>query len=65
MVLLSNTAKASGLSQPQPPTPEWRPDDEEPDHAVYEYFLSWWEEYGTGAALHDPWLPILEGQKVD
>lgn len=56
LVLLSNSAGSSGVPQPAPPG--------EPPSS-FDSFLAWWEKYGDTLALNDPWLVILEQQKVD
>lgn len=61
-VLLSNSAKASGLAQPQHPR-QFEHDGQQAK--VYEYYLSWWNAMETKVGLSDPWLPTLEKQKVD
>jgi hypothetical protein len=56
LVLLSNSARASGVPQPVPPgqsTSSWNS------------LLAWWKKHGDSLVLHDPWLGILEQQKVD
>lgn len=62
-VLLSNSAAASGVPQPDPPFPVWH--EKEEYEQIHDYYAKWWEGYGEKVALHDPWLPVLEEQKVD
>jgi hypothetical protein len=54
--LLSNSAQAGGT--PQPALPE-----EEKKHL--ESLTDWWKQYREKAVLRDPWLKVLEKQKVD
>jgi hypothetical protein len=63
MVLLSNTAKASNLSQPTPP--EYEREDEANQKKIYDAYQEWWKANGEKAAISDPWLPLLGKQKVD
>ena len=56
LVLLSNSAKAGGVPQPALPEAEER---------QWEYLAGWWKDHGGKVALGDPWLKILEKQKVD
>ncbi|HEX6184812.1 MAG TPA: hypothetical protein VFZ44_13085 [Pyrinomonadaceae bacterium] len=69
LVLLSNSAAASGLPQPSPPAP---PGYETADDVhkkyqeeYYRYFVRWWGENREKIELRDPWLEILARQKVD
>jgi hypothetical protein len=80
-VLLSNTARASGLPPPSPPSPPSarvpgknetilviEPSEEEvADYykRMHRYYADWWKEHEEKAVLTDPWLPLLEKQKVD
>ncbi len=56
LVLLSNSARVSGV--PQPAVSEKR---EEHFHAL----TRWWQAHENKLTMCDPWLPILEKQKVD
>ncbi len=49
-VLLSNSAKASGVPLPQEGGTEVE---------------AWWREHGEKVRIHDPWLEMLDEQKVD
>ena len=69
VVLLSNSAAASGLPQPSPP-PE--PDYEAGAAAFKQYqesfhrhYADWWRANREKIQLRDPWLSLLEQQKVD
>ncbi|MCY2932174.1 MAG: hypothetical protein NTV86_22295, partial [Planctomycetota bacterium] len=66
LVLLSNSAASSGLAQPLRP--------ESADAASIETYLStedhaqllkWWDDHKATIQLLDPWMPILEKQKID
>jgi hypothetical protein len=54
-VLLSNSAKKSGLQQPVIPT----------DKTAHAYVAQWWKSNQANLTLHDPWLQTLAAQKVD
>ncbi len=56
LVFLSNSAQASGVPQPTPPG--------QPPSS-FDSLLAWWKEHGQRLVLNDPWLGILEQQKVD
>lgn len=62
-ILLSNVARLSGLAQPQPPAGD--PFEEEHAKKVYAFYTTWWEANADKVELSDPWLPLLESQKVD
>jgi hypothetical protein len=57
LVLLSNSARAGGV--PQPPRLSVR------GNGRLEAALAWWKEHGDKVVLTDPWLKILEKQKID
>ncbi len=63
LVLLSNSAKASGVAQPTPPVVKRRTSESRP--LIYSYYLHWWWENRSRIVLHDPWLETLKKQKVD
>jgi hypothetical protein len=56
LVLLSNSARAAGAPRPVPPGQET---------SSFESILTWWRENRDKIVLLDPWLEILEKQKVD
>jgi hypothetical protein len=56
LVLLSNTAHASNIPRPSLP---------EDEKQQMNYLADWWKRYGDKAVLQDPWLKVLEPQKVD
>ena len=56
LVLLSNSAKASGAPQPVLPRGEAE---------RWEYLNGWWKENAARLVIADPWSPELEKQKVD
>ncbi|UCD15226.1 MAG: hypothetical protein JSV34_05775 [Candidatus Omnitrophota bacterium] len=56
-VLLSNSAEASGLPQPAPPTA--------PPADVHRYYADWWKAHREPITLSDPWFAVLAEQKVD
>jgi hypothetical protein len=56
LVLLSNSARAGGAPQPAPPGQP---------ASSFDSLLNWWKEHGDKLVLNDPWLAILEKQKVD
>ncbi len=64
IVLLSNTAAHSGIPQPErAEAKEGRRKIGSPElHAKY---LKWWRTHATQAVLFDPWLELLEEQKID
>jgi hypothetical protein len=70
LLLLSNSAAVSGLAQPNPPVSE---PDYSADQAAYEkyvtsvfqFYQQWWNANQDRIKLNDPWLSILEQQKVD
>ncbi|MBC8479589.1 MAG: hypothetical protein H8D46_03915, partial [FCB group bacterium] len=72
MILLSNSAAASGLSTDQQPW-KYKPVDPEQDRYPDECgdnrhcqkYLEWWELYKNDITLYDPWFEIFEAQKVD
>jgi hypothetical protein len=63
IVLLSNTAKASGFAQPRPPLVE--SDDDADYRKLHDFYKGWWAANADKAVLTDPWLELLEKQKVD
>ena len=65
MVLLSNTAKHSGLPQPVLPFNSSKKDAEERQAELHNVYKSWWIAHRERATTYDPWLPILKKQKVD
>jgi len=56
LVLLSNSAQASGVTQPLPPGQP---------ASSFDSIVTWWQKYGDKLVLNDPWLGILEKQKID
>jgi hypothetical protein len=56
LVLLSNSAWASGVPQPVPPG------QQQPSFATLH---AWWEQHNDRLRINDPWLGTLEQQKVD
>lgn len=69
LALLSNSAAASGLPQPEPPEPPAyeAAEGEHKKHQAdyYNYFVRWWGENCGRLEVRDPWLEILARQKVD
>jgi hypothetical protein len=63
LVLLSNSAKASGVAQPAPPVLKRR--SPESQRLIYDYHLNWWWKNRSRIVLHDPWFPMLKEQRVD
>ena len=57
LVLFSNAACKAGV--PQPLAANTRPAD------PYKVLLAWWKQHKTKLALKDPWLKVLEKQKMD
>ena len=55
LVLLSNSARAGGAPQPAPGQPA----------SSFDSLLNWWKKHRDKLVLNDPWLGILEKQKVD
>jgi hypothetical protein len=56
LVLLSNAAQGGNVPQLSLPKEEAK---------QLEYLGGWWRQYGDKAVLEDPWLKILQQQKVD
>ena len=56
LVLLSNSAQAGAV--PQPVLPE----DEDKQHDA---LTKWWKQHAEKVTPQDPWLKLLEKQKVD
>jgi hypothetical protein len=69
LVLLSNSAAASGLPQPSPPAePNYEAGEaafKKHQEEYYRYFVRWWGENREKIELRDPWLETLARQKVD
>jgi hypothetical protein len=66
-VLLSNTANASGISQP-PSSPKHsaNPSEEMADQTAWHRSLvRWWQQNEEKLILTDPWAKILDEQRVD
>lgn len=69
-VLLSNSAKNSGLPQPSPPSEEQITEVNDDTVAAfqkktYDYWVGWWKVNDGKVILADPWLPLLAKRKVD
>ncbi len=56
LVLFSNSARAADVPQPVIP---------ERSGQRFDYLLRWWQQNNDKVVLGDPWLKILEKQKVD
>jgi hypothetical protein len=56
LVLLSNSARAGGVPQPRLP---------ESEEKQFADLIEWWKRHGDRVVLSDPWLKVLERQKVD
>lgn len=56
LVLLSNSAQASGAPQPLLPGQP---------ASSFDSIVTWWQKYADKLVLNDPWLGILEKQKID
>lgn len=56
LVLLSNAARAGNVPQLSLPKEEKQQMD---------YLTDWWRQHGGQVVLRDPWMKILEEQKVD
>jgi hypothetical protein len=56
-VLLSNSAKASALPQPAPPTG--------PPVDAHRYYADWWKANRGRVTVSDPWFAVLAEQNVD
>lgn len=66
LVLLSNSAKKSGVAQPLDGFSYASGEDEESSAKIqYQHVAKWWETNQEKIKLDDPWLPLLEKQKVD
>ena len=66
-VLLSNTAKVSGMAPPPAPSKEYAEGRELElvQLELHSSLLKWWKENQAKVALRDPWLATLEKDKVD
>jgi hypothetical protein len=56
LVLLSNSARAGGVPQPALP---------ENEEKRLDALLKWWKQHAEKITPQDPWLKLLEKQKVD
>lgn len=67
LILLSNSARKSGVPRPSFDIDNYERDDagKAKQEKIYQYFVTWWETNGEKVTLYDAWLPILEQQKVD
>ncbi|HOD81664.1 MAG: hypothetical protein BWX88_01854 [Planctomycetes bacterium ADurb.Bin126] len=65
MVLMSNSAKASGLPQPSPLRLQEDNDEARSTKAIGAYYLKWFQDNRQNLVLHDPWLAELSRQKMD
>jgi hypothetical protein len=65
MVLLSNSAKASGIDPKWPEWPQTELLDEEALKDLSVRCTQWWETNKAKVRLSDPWMPILAKQRVD
>lgn len=71
LVLLSNSARHSKVPRPLADFEKSKPSDNEGENEVtrsarqYEHLQKWWKQHQEKIELHDPWLPLLEKQKVD
>ena len=67
LVLLSNVAAQSGIPQPPAPAKEYAESQE--NDAILAQFAedlkTWWRTHEDKIVLRDPWLELLEKQKVD
>lgn len=63
MVLLSNSAKASGLPQPMPPPVH--EEKEESFQELHKFYVGWWDLNRGRLIVRDPWLGMPASQKVD
>jgi len=62
LVLFSNSAKSSGVPQPDHRT---YASSEEDQYALYMRLKSWWSRYGPRLTLRDPSLAELETKKIE
>ena len=69
LVLLSNSAHRSRVPAPLVGfvAPAISGDDDEKARvmAQYEHLRNWWKTHEAKIELKDPWLPLLEAQKID
>ena len=69
LILLSNSAAISNVPQPTPPSePAYDASQqtfEEYQKKVHQYLVEWWHTHQGKIELSDPWLKVLEQQKVD
>ena len=65
LVLLSNSARHSGLELPQ--SLEWLKDEtvEERANRRYAHYHGWWAKNRAQLTLHDPWFQEFARQRVD
>ncbi len=65
-VLLSNSARASGIDQPvEAESRDPEETEESRSRRNYEAYAKWWDENKLKIKLTDPWLELLVKQKVD
>jgi hypothetical protein len=69
LTLLSNSAHKSGIPQPSIAIELSYSDSEsarrEKQKKIHQDFLTWWDINKDRIILYDPWLSLLESQKVD
>jgi hypothetical protein len=69
LTLLSNSAHKSGIPQPSTAVEISYSDSEsarrEKQKKIHQDFLTWWDVNKDRITLYDPWLSLLELQKVD
>ncbi len=63
--LISNTVQFNNLPLPEILTRRNGEDIESWQRRYHLAVLSWWNTHQDKAQLHDPWLPLLEAQKID
>jgi hypothetical protein len=64
LVLFSNSARASGLAQPDLRRNR-RGAASGANRELFDSLHQWWRENREQIELRDPWLPDLAGQKID
>jgi hypothetical protein len=66
--LLSNSARQSSLPLTPvtlPPSGADLANAAQTYQGIYQSYAAWWKQYGDRVSLADPWMPVLEKQKVD
>jgi len=64
--LIVTIGRRHGVESVSAPLATHAPDEEQaPSSLSFDSLLAWWKKHGDILVLNDPWLRILEPQKVD